>query len=93
MGDVDTLTKLGVEIGLDADAVRQMFSGDTFTADVLGDQQEAYEIGVQGVPFYVFAQKYAVSGAQPVEVFTTALQKAWDDIQATGLCADDSCGI
>jgi predicted DsbA family dithiol-disulfide isomerase len=93
VSDIETLVKLGVEVGLDTDAVRQMLAGSEFTEDVIGDQQHALELGVQGVPFFVLAQKYGVSGAQPVEVFTTALQRTWDDLQATGLCADDSCSI
>lgn len=34
-------------------------------------------MGVQGVPFFVFAEKYAVSGAQPKEMFAQALTTAW----------------
>jgi predicted DsbA family dithiol-disulfide isomerase len=93
VGDIETLTTLGAEVGLDATAVREMLNSTAFADDVRNDQQKAYEIGVQGVPFFVFAEKYAVSGAQPVELFTTALQKAWDDLQATGLCTDDSCTV
>lgn len=93
VGDPETLAKLGAEVGLDIEAVRQMLAGPDFTDAVYDDHREALQIGVQGVPFFVFAQKYAVSGAQPVEVFTTALQRTWDDLQATGLCADDSCAV
>ncbi|WP_347552447.1 hypothetical protein ABFG93_08930 [Pseudalkalibacillus hwajinpoensis] len=35
------------------------------------------QLGIQGVPFFVFDEKYAVSGAQPSEVFEQALVKAW----------------
>ena len=42
---------------------------------MLQDQQEAAQLGVQGVPFYVFNRKYAVSGAQPSEVFAQVLNK------------------
>jgi protein disulfide-isomerase len=37
----------------------------------------AQQIGVRGVPFFVFNRKYAVSGAQPVEVFQETLEKAF----------------
>jgi len=93
VGDIETLVQLGVEVGLPVEAIRAMFNSQAYTEDVLADQQQAYEIGVQGVPFYVFAQKYAVSGAQPAEVFQTALERAWEDLQNNNLCVDDSCAI
>jgi predicted DsbA family dithiol-disulfide isomerase len=36
-------------------------------------------VGVQGVPFFVFNNKYAVSGAQPTDVFTQVLAKVWEE--------------
>ena len=36
-------------------------------------QEEAHRLGITGVPFYVFDGRYAVYGAQPVEVFGEAL--------------------
>jgi len=39
---------------------------------------------VTGVPFFVFDRRYAVSGAQPPEVLTQALDRAWAETAATG---------
>ena len=56
-------------------------------------------IGVQGVPFFVFDNKYAISGAQHVETFVKTLEKVWEegkfDSKVTLLNATDgdSCGI
>jgi len=36
-------------------------------------------MGVQGVPFFVFNEKYAVSGAQPIEVFSEVLERVWEE--------------
>jgi predicted DsbA family dithiol-disulfide isomerase len=44
-----------------------------FLNDVQKDIAEAQELGVQGVPFFVFDRKYAVSGAQPVEAFVQTI--------------------
>ena len=38
--------------------------------------REAARLGVTGVPFYVLYGRYALSGAQPVEVFVRALDEA-----------------
>jgi protein disulfide-isomerase len=40
---------------------------------------EAQSIGVQGVPFFVFDNKYAVSGAQHVETFVKNFRKVWEE--------------
>ena len=37
------------------------------------------QLGIQGVPFFVFDRKLGVSGAQPPEVLVQALQQAWDE--------------
>lgn len=79
--EIETLVKLGEEIGLDPVAVREMLDSDRFTADVTEDQNRARKIGVQGVPFFVFDNKYAISGAQPVELFVQTLQRAWEEYE------------
>ncbi len=40
---------------------------------MISSQEEANTLGITGVPFYVFDGRYAVYGAQPVEVFGEAL--------------------
>ncbi|SFE03020.1 DsbA family oxidoreductase [Flavobacterium phragmitis] len=71
-----TLIKLGVEAGLEENEIREVLeSEDLFLKEVQSDIKEASEIGVQGVPFFVFDRKYAVSGAQPVETFVKTIQE------------------
>lgn len=71
-----TLIKLGIQAGLDETEVREVLeSDDLFIKEVQSDIKEAGEIGVQGVPFFVFDRKYAVSGAQPVETFVNTIQE------------------
>jgi predicted DsbA family dithiol-disulfide isomerase len=79
LNDVDTLVKLAAEIGLDADAARQALAAGTYANEVRRDEYEAQQIGVRGVPFFVFEDKYAVSGAQPSEVFAEVLDKVWEE--------------
>jgi len=77
-GNHETLVKLGEEIGLKAEDIRQVLESNDFALEVNSDIAEAQQIGVRGVPFFVFDRKYAVSGAQPVEVFTQTLEKAME---------------
>lgn len=77
LNDLDTLLRLGAEAGLDPAAARQALEAGTYANEVRRDEYEAQQIGVQGVPFFVFDNKYAVSGAQPSEVFAQVLDQVW----------------
>lgn len=75
VSDLDTLVEIAEGIGLDAGAVRDYLLSDRNSQVVMESQEEAYSVGVQGVPFYVFDDRYALSGAQPVETFLWALDE------------------
>ncbi len=75
VGDLDTLVAIGEGIGLDSAAVRDYLQSDRNAEAVTESQEEAYSVGVQGVPFYVFDERYALSGAQPLETFLWALDE------------------
>jgi predicted DsbA family dithiol-disulfide isomerase len=77
VGDRDVLVRLAAEIGLDAEAVRVMLESDDYGNHVRSDEATAKMLGIESVPFFVLDRKYGVSGAQPVEVFTQALDTAW----------------
>ncbi|PPL00369.1 DsbA family oxidoreductase [Parapedobacter indicus] len=79
----DTLVELGKKAGLEETPVIAMLSSDAYAHEVAQDIQEARNIGIRGVPFFVFNRKYAVSGAQPPEVFLQTLQKAVAEWRAT----------
>lgn len=78
IGDPDTLTRLGAELGLPDDEVRAMLAGDAYAADVRADQQRAAGFGIGGVPFFVLGERYGISGAQPAALFLDGLRQAWD---------------
>lgn len=71
----DVLRSVAEEAGLDADAMQRDVEAGKYTEFVAGQVQNAYQIGVQGVPTYVINDRYAVVGAQPYEVFARALEK------------------
>jgi protein disulfide-isomerase len=78
-GDHETLVSLGKEIGLPAEEIKSALVNDVYAEKVEQDIQEAAEIGIQGVPFFVFDRKYAVSGAQPPEHFLQALNQSFGE--------------
>lgn len=100
IGDYDTLTELAVEIGLNREEVQTMLNSNAMVDEVRKDIQIAKQIGVTGVPFFLINNKYALTGAQPVETFVEVLLKIvekekMDRIQLdNGLnCDDDRCSF
>ncbi|SDB98667.1 Predicted dithiol-disulfide isomerase, DsbA family [Raineyella antarctica] len=79
ISDPEVLVAVGGRHGLSEEAVRTAMEDDRLHAEVLGDFNTARSIGVTGVPFFVLEDKYAISGAQPTELFAQALQKVWEE--------------
>jgi predicted DsbA family dithiol-disulfide isomerase len=100
IGNHETLTELAAEVGLNRETVANMLASDEMADDVRADEQAARQYGITGVPFFLINKKYALSGAQPTEVFVQALQKiiAEDEItvlnnQDGAICDDNGCEI
>ncbi|GAA4832562.1 DsbA family oxidoreductase [Garicola koreensis] len=79
LGDADTLADLAAEAGLNREAAYGVVVGDDYAAAVDADIAQAKQIGASGVPFFVFNQRLALSGAQPVEAFKDALRQAAEE--------------
>jgi predicted DsbA family dithiol-disulfide isomerase len=75
LSDHEVLSKLALEVGLDENKALSILKSDRYTSDVRADEELASNIGVTGVPFFVFNNKYVVSGAQPPELFLEVLEK------------------
>jgi predicted DsbA family dithiol-disulfide isomerase len=82
LADKQTLTELGQEVGLPFEEITAVLNSDQYADAVKADIAEAQQIGVKGVPFFVFDRKYAISGAQPTHLFTETLEKSWADWKA-----------
>jgi predicted DsbA family dithiol-disulfide isomerase len=63
------LTDVLSAAGIDVDAALAVIDSDAYKDDVRRDQAHAAELGISGVPFFVFDNRYALSGAQPAEAF------------------------
>ena len=71
-----TLIELASQAGLNSADVQEVVQNeDLYLIEVKADIDEAREIGVQGVPFFVFDRKYAISGAQPLETFVQTINE------------------
>lgn len=79
VADIETLTQLGKEVGLDEKELQVAFTDDQYLYQMKQDIQEGANLGVKGVPFFVFDRKYGVSGAQPAEAFLETLSKSFGE--------------
>ncbi|MFZ4861835.1 DsbA family oxidoreductase [Sphingobacterium sp. Mn56C] len=77
--DIAVLRQLAVTIGIDAVQLEEVLLSGELDDEVKMDMHEARQIGVRGVPFFVYIRKYAVSGAQPQELFEQTIQQALED--------------
>ncbi len=102
VSDRDVLVGIGAELGLDGDRVEQLLDRVEFAEEVHADQAEAGRYGITGVPFFLFEGQWAVSGAQPAELFLDALEQVWAETHQAqfitmgegsgGSCGCGGCG-
>lgn len=103
ISDRDVLLELAEAAGLDRKETEAVLDSERYAEQVRNEEAIAAQLGIRGVPFFVLNQKYAISGAQPVDVFRQALEKVWaEEQQSSSLqslaekgktCTDGNCAI
>ncbi|MEA2683011.1 MAG: hypothetical protein QOK05_1339 [Chloroflexota bacterium] len=81
ISDRETLVALGSEVGINVERAREVLAGDEFAEDVRTDERDAGRLGISGVPFFVIAREYGISGAQPAELLRQGLTRAWAEME------------
>ncbi|GIG71169.1 DsbA family oxidoreductase [Phytomonospora endophytica] len=76
LSDHELLAALAAEAGLDQDGAMAVLASRAYGEQVRADERRARDLGVTGVPTFVFAERLATSGAQTVEVFADLLTRA-----------------
>jgi len=103
----EVLMGIAENLGLDVAETREVLQSDAFAEAVRYDIYESQQLGVRGVPYFVFDRKYALSGAQPIETFQQAIVQSFTEWKAKqpkseltslnknddAVCDDDSCSI
>jgi predicted DsbA family dithiol-disulfide isomerase len=74
--DAEVLVKAAADCGMDAADVRQRLATDEDVARIEAEANSAKEAGIEGVPFFIFGNLLAVSGAQPPEHLAQAIERA-----------------
>lgn len=98
IGERETLEDVAARIGLNPVEVDDVLDSDEYADFVKFDEATARDqLNVTGVPFFVFDQRIALSGAQPTEVFVQVLEKALEPVDAntktnqSEQCDDTQC--
>ena len=77
--DENVLNEIGGSLGISQEEMSKIFDSTELDEAVKQDQMEARAIGVRGVPFFVFDDRYAVSGAQSPETFLQVLNQVMQE--------------
>ncbi|MEO3930991.1 DsbA family oxidoreductase [Micromonosporaceae bacterium B7E4] len=80
--DSEHQVEIAVRAGLDEAEVRAVLADRrAYANEVRKDEDEAAQLGITSVPFFVIDRKYGLSGAQPVAAFSEVLRRAWAERQ------------
>ena len=103
IGRYDVLKRLAKEVELDMEAVQRVLESNQYEEAIEQDIYEAQQIGVRGVPFFVFNNKYGLSGAQSQPLFEQTIEQAASEFglkkqikviaQDVAICSDGQCEV
>jgi predicted DsbA family dithiol-disulfide isomerase len=74
VGDHSVLLDIAEKAGLDRTVIAALLASDADGDLIVAEIEAAQKMGVTGVPFFIFDQQYAVSGAQTPDVIASALR-------------------
>ncbi len=76
IGDVKTLTQMAAEAGLDRTETEEFLESEKGVVEVKAEEAVGRQLGIRGVPYFVFNGTESISGAQPPDIFVSAIQRA-----------------
>jgi predicted DsbA family dithiol-disulfide isomerase len=76
IGNRDVLTKAAADVGLDATLVAELLSTEADLDPVIDEINAAQKMGISGVPTFIFAGRFAISGAHPAETIRKAIEQS-----------------
>ena len=82
VSDRDVLAKCAGESGINAQQIRELLDSEQDVEETKAEIQHASNIGVTGVPTFIFAQSYALVGAQSPEVLADAISRVAKELDA-----------
>lgn len=93
LSDHGVLREIAKEAGLPEADVARVLESNEYEDAVIADELQAQQLGVQGVPFFVIDDKYAIAGCFPTDQMEQALRQALNESIQEGTAQGASCGI
>jgi predicted DsbA family dithiol-disulfide isomerase len=75
IGDPVTLVAVAREAGMDGDLVADLLAGDADRELIEQEDELAHRMGISGVPSFIFANKYLISGAHDADKLVRVIDK------------------
>ena len=95
LADRSVLSDIARQVGIDDNELNKTLDSDDFIDDVRFDENEAYKLGVQGVPYFVIDDKHVIGGCQTKEGIKQTILKALDEsngsLEQGMTCGPDGC--
>jgi predicted DsbA family dithiol-disulfide isomerase len=79
VADLKILADIAAAAGMDREETLRRLQSSEGVAETAAAIENAYRLGVTGVPFFVFDDRYALSGAQPPQVILAAMRQTVED--------------
>jgi predicted DsbA family dithiol-disulfide isomerase len=76
----ETLVRLGEQLGVPGDEIRDVLATDRYADRVRADHDDAVNLGAQGVPFTVLGGRLGIPGAVSVAEYAAAIDQAWEQV-------------
>jgi predicted DsbA family dithiol-disulfide isomerase len=76
IGSVPVLGRLAGRAGLDAAAVESFLHSEEGATEVKAEEAAGHRLGIRGVPYFVLNGSISISGAQPPDIFVSAIRQA-----------------
>lgn len=93
LADEVTLLDAGVEAGLEKERILALLHSDEFADEVRADERAAAELGVRGVPFFIFPDGMTIPGAVSERDFREILQRNRTSASAAQQCGPEGCAV
>lgn len=74
VNNVQELDAIATEVGLSYPSIQEVLQDQNLEDGIIEDNYAAQQVGARGVPFFVFDNRYAISGAQGSETFLNVLE-------------------
>lgn len=86
LSDQLTLVKIGEELGFEKEEFSSFLNSDLYKTEVAIEREEGIQKGLQGVPFFVVNNTYALAGNQPKENFLNVFNKINPTTTNSNIC-------